>query len=101
MISPGLDVLAEQIAYIDEIVNKDFTKYDQDAIRDQRYHIFFAHTAVLTGTLAILIPLLQLTGFLPEELSLPGETIATVSLCYCCRFGDTLGLPETLARGAV
>jgi hypothetical protein len=70
--------IAEQIAYIDEIVNKDFTKYDQDAMLDRSDHIFFAHTAVITGTLAILITLLQLTGFLPEELSLPVETFVTL-----------------------
>jgi hypothetical protein len=75
---PGFEVIADQTVAIDEIVNKNFMKYDQDAIRHQRYHVFFAHTAVLSGTLAILIPLLQLTGFLPEELSIPGETIATV-----------------------
>jgi len=69
--------ITDQTAYIDEIVNKDFTKFDQGAIRDQRYHIFFANTAVISGTLAILIPLFQLTGFLPKELSVPGETIAT------------------------
>jgi hypothetical protein len=75
---PGFGGIADKTVSIDDIVNKDFMKYDQDAIRDQRYHVFFAHTAVLSGTLAILIPLLQLTGFLPEELSIPGETIATV-----------------------
>jgi hypothetical protein len=75
---PNFEAIAEQIAYIDEIINKDFTKYDQDAMNDQYNHIFFAHTAVITGTLAILIPILQLTGFLPEELSLPGETFVTL-----------------------
>lgn len=74
----GFECISEQIGFIDQLINKDFTKYDQDAIRDQRYHIYFAHTAVLSGTMAIILALLQVTGFLPKELSLPGETIATV-----------------------
>jgi hypothetical protein len=70
--------IREQIGFIDETVNVDFTNYDRYAIRDQRFHIYFAHTAVIGGTIAIIIALLQLTGFLPKELSLPGELIATL-----------------------
>jgi hypothetical protein len=70
--------IAAQIGFIDDLVDKDYTKYDQDACRDQRYHLYFAHAAVLSGTMAIIIALLQVTGFLPKQLSLPGETIASL-----------------------
>jgi len=74
----GSGDIADQITFIDELLEKDYKRYDQEACRDQRYHNYFAHTAVLSGILAIIIALLQLTGFLPKQLSLPGEAIATL-----------------------
>jgi hypothetical protein len=70
--------IGEHIRLIDNLINEDYEKYDNYACRNQKFHVFFAHTAVLSGTVAILIALLQLTGFLPKELSLPWETIATL-----------------------
>jgi len=70
--------IRDEIRFVDKIINEDYESFDRDACRQQRYDVLFAHVAVFTGTAAIIIAILQLTNFLPRELSLPGETVATL-----------------------
>ncbi len=71
-------LLSTALRRCSEIINPTYDIADESALRNQKYHRFLTNFAVSSGTLAVLLAVVQLTGFVPAPLPMWVEVLAAL-----------------------